>query len=73
VTLAGRNVGASMVLGRAATAGSRGGRAAWPIVVGCGFPKAEDLGEGRKTDVTLRDPRVGRENRETAGANCVLG
>jgi hypothetical protein len=53
VTLAGHNVGASMVLGRAATAGSRGGRAAWPIAVGRGFPKAEDLGEGRKADLAL--------------------
>jgi hypothetical protein len=48
VTLADHNVGTSMVLGRAATAGSRGGRAAWPIVVGCGFPKTEDLGRGEK-------------------------
>jgi hypothetical protein len=31
------------------------------------------LGEGRKANVTLWDPRVVRENRETVGANCVLG
>jgi hypothetical protein len=32
----------------------------------------QDLG-GRKHDVTLWDPRVGKENRETAGARCLLG
>jgi hypothetical protein len=33
----------------------------------------EDLGRGRKDDVAWWDLRIGKENRETAGANCVLG
>jgi hypothetical protein len=33
----------------------------------------EDLGRAETDDVALWDPRVGKENRETAGANCVLG
>jgi hypothetical protein len=35
--------------------------------------KVEDLGRGREDDVAPWDPRVGNENRETAGATCVLG
>jgi hypothetical protein len=35
--------------------------------------KVEDLGRGREDDVALWDPRVEKENRETVGANCVLG
>jgi hypothetical protein len=35
--------------------------------------KVEDLGRGREDDdMTLWDQRVGKENRETAGAYCVL-
>jgi hypothetical protein len=30
-------------------------------------------GRGREVDVAQWDPRVGKENRETVGANCVLG
>jgi hypothetical protein len=30
-------------------------------------------GRGEETDVASWDPRVGKENRETAGANYVLG
>jgi hypothetical protein len=37
------------------------------------FPEVEDLGRGREDDVAWWDPRVGKENRETAGTNCVLG
>jgi hypothetical protein len=33
----------------------------------------QDLGRGGEDDVALRDPRVGKENRETARAGCVLG
>jgi hypothetical protein len=33
----------------------------------------EDLGRGEEADMAWWDPRVGKENRETAGANCVLG
>jgi hypothetical protein len=33
----------------------------------------QDLGRGGEDDVALRDPRVGKENREIAGAGCVLG
>jgi hypothetical protein len=33
----------------------------------------QDLGRGGEDDVALWDPRVGKENRETAGASCVLG
>jgi hypothetical protein len=32
----------------------------------------EIWGRGRKDDVAWWDPRVGKENWETAGANCVL-
>jgi hypothetical protein len=35
--------------------------------------RLEDLGRGREDDVALWDPRVEKENRETVGANCVLG
>jgi hypothetical protein len=35
--------------------------------------KVEDLGRGREDDVALWDSRVGKEIRETAEANCVLG
>jgi hypothetical protein len=35
--------------------------------------KIEDLWRGRKDDVAWWDPRVGKENKETAGVNCVLG
>jgi hypothetical protein len=31
------------------------------------------LGQGRKDKVAWWNPQVGKENRETAGANCVLG
>jgi hypothetical protein len=37
------------------------------------FQRPKIWGRGEETDVELRDPRVGKENRETAGANCVLG
>jgi hypothetical protein len=30
-------------------------------------------GRGGEDDVALWDPRVGKENRETAGAGCALG
>jgi hypothetical protein len=33
----------------------------------------EDLGWGGEDDVAIWDPRVGKENKETAGANCILG
>jgi hypothetical protein len=35
--------------------------------------KTEDLGWKEEDDVAQWDPRVGKENRESAGANCVLG
>jgi hypothetical protein len=35
--------------------------------------KMRDLGRGGEDDVALWDPRVGNENGESAGANCVLG
>jgi hypothetical protein len=35
--------------------------------------KTEDLGWKEEDDLALWDPRVRKENRETAGANCVLG
>jgi hypothetical protein len=36
-------------------------------------PRSKIWGRGTKDDVASWDPRVGKENRETAGANCVLG
>jgi hypothetical protein len=30
-------------------------------------------GKGGEVDMACWDPRVGKKNRETAGANCVLG
>jgi hypothetical protein len=38
-----------------------------------GAKKSKIRGRGREGEVAWRDPRVGRENRETAGVNCVLG
>jgi hypothetical protein len=38
-----------------------------------GQKKSKIWGRGREVDVAWWDPRVGKENRETAGANCVLG
>jgi hypothetical protein len=35
--------------------------------------KSKIWGRGREVDVAWWDPRVGKENRETAVTNCVLG
>jgi hypothetical protein len=52
-----------IVLGLAAAAAARLDTA------GC----SKIWGRGREVDVAWWDSRVGKENRETAGANCVLG
>jgi hypothetical protein len=52
------------------TVSSRRGLATTPATW---FPKIQDLGQGRKDKVAWWNPQVGKENRETAVANCVLG
>jgi hypothetical protein len=48
---------------RAHGTGAAGGRGA----------RCKIWGSGGEGDMASRDPRVGKENKETAGADCVLG